>query len=414
MADTNLSRRVISAAAIAVLALIALVNAGCGELRPERTVLERPTPRLVRQSQPTAQPAVRSTAMPQIAAAEPAALEAQPTLIATDADAIEQLLVNVYRRVGPAVVHVQITDNDRTFLGRPQTGSGSGFVIDRDGHVVTNNHVVQDAERIRVIFDGGQQFDAEVVGADPAIDLAIIHVAAPADILHPVELGNSDVLQVGQRAIAIGNPFQFDQSMTVGIISALGRIVDPADSGEFVPELIQTDAAINPGNSGGPLLDSHGRVIGINTLIFTETGTSVGVGFAVPVNALRRSLPALLEGRRVGRPWLGIAGPPEITAELAAELQLPSQNGAYVNYVFPGGPADEAGLIAASETADSPLQPGGDFITAVEGQPVASFNELLNYLNRETRVGQTVDLTVLHGVETRQLTVTVGERPDGQ
>jgi S1-C subfamily serine protease len=322
--------------------------------------------------------------------------------------------VNVYRRVSPAVVHVEITDSDRTFLGRPQTGSGSGFVLDRNGHVVTNDHVVRDADRIRVVFGSGQQFDAEVVSTDPAIDLAIIRVDAPADILHPVELGNSDVLQVGQRAIAIGNPFQFDQSMTVGIVSALGRVVDPTESGDFVPGLIQTDAAINPGNSGGPLLDSRGRVIGINTLIFTETGTSVGVGFAVPVNALRRSLPALLEGRRVGRPWLGIAGPPEITTELAQELQLPSQNGAYVNYIFPGGPADEAGLIAANAEADSPLQPGGDFITAVEGQPVDSFNELLNYLNRETRVGQTVDLTVVRGDRTQELAVTLGERPDGQ
>lgn len=407
LGKTRQGRSVVSTTAIVVLAVVSLIISGCGEFRQtEPAVVERPTPRFVLQSGPTA--------VPQIATAEPVPLGPTPTLIAMDADAIEQLLVDVYRRVSPAVVHVEITDSDRTFLGRAQTGSGSGFVLDQDGHVVTNNHVVRDAERVQVIFNGGQQFDAEVVGTDPALDLAIIRVDAPAGALHPVELGNSDALQVGQRAIAIGNPFQFDQSMTVGIISALGRVVDPTESGDFVPDLIQTDAAINPGNSGGPLLDSRGRVIGINTLIFTETGTSVGVGFAVPVNALRRSLPALLEGRKVGRPWLGIAGPPEITTELAEELQLPSQNGAYVNYIFPGGPADEAGLIAANEEADSPLQPGGDFITAVEDQAVDSFNELLNYLNRETRVGQTVDLTVVRGDQTQQLAVTLGERPDGQ
>jgi S1-C subfamily serine protease len=405
----GVTRGAVSAASVlVVLALVGLVSVGCDALgRDEPAVAERPAARFVLQSDPTVVP-------PQVAPTRILPPAPTPTLIATDADAIEQLLVNLYRRVSPGVVHVEITDNDRRLLGGPQTGSGSGFVVDRDGHIVTNNHVVRDADRIRVIFADSQQFDAEVVGADAAIDLAIIRVDAPQDILHPVELGNSDVLEVGQRAIAIGNPFRFDQSMTVGIISALGRVVDPTESGDFVPDLIQTDAAINPGNSGGPLLDSRGRVIGINTLIFTETGTSVGVGFAVPVNTLRRSLPALLEGRRVGRPWLGIAGPPEITTELGQELGLSSQKGAYVNYVFPGGPGDEAGLIGANDNADGALRAGGDLITAVEGEPVNSLNDLLDYLNRETRVGQTVDLTVIRGGEVKKLSLTLGERPNGQ
>lgn len=335
-----------------------------------------------------------------------------PAILGTDADAVEQLLVNVYRRVSPAVVHIEITGPDTVFGS--QSGAGSGFVLDKEGNIVTNNHVIESAQRIRVVFADDTRADAELVGRDPAIDLAVIHVSVPKDVLVPVELGNSDRLQVGQRAIAIGNPFAFDQSMTVGIVSAIGRVVNPSESGDLVPELIQTDAAINPGNSGGPLLDSHGRVIGINTLIFSETGTSAGVGFAVPVNTLRRALPALLEGRQVGRAWLGIAGPPELDAALADELRLRSTAGAYVNYVFPGGPAEEAGIVGASSTSDGTLQPGGDFIVAVDGVAVDSFDDLLDYLSKETRVGQAVKLTVVRGEQSRIVSVTLGERPDSQ
>ncbi len=360
--------------------------------------------------QPVLQSAATATVQPM--PTRPATVTPVPAAIISDADAVEQLLINIYKRVSPAVVHIEITGPESAF-GR-RSGAGSGFVLDEDGHIVTNNHVIQDAERIRVIFADGTRVDAEIVGQDPAIDLAVIRVNVPKDVLTPVELGNSDTLQVGQRAIAIGNPFRFDQSMTVGIISAVGRVVDPSEQGELIPELIQTDAAINPGNSGGPLLDSHGRVIGINTLIFSETGTSAGVGFAVPVNTLRRALPALLEGRKVGRPWLGIVGPPQLDAELARQLGLPSTAGAYVNYVFPGGPADEAGIIGASDTPDGEIQAGGDFIVAIDGAPVDSFDQLLGYVSRETRVGQTVKLTVIRGEVTRTIPVTLGERPGGQ
>ncbi|MBS1252525.1 MAG: Periplasmic serine endoprotease DegP [Anaerolineales bacterium] len=336
-----------------------------------------------------------------------AAATPTPIIIRTDAEAVEQLLINVYERVSPAVVHIDATTE------RAQSPTGSGFVLDMSGRIVTNNHVIADAEQIDVSFADGTRAEAEVLGADPAIDLAVIQVNVPAEVLVPAELGNSDTLRAGQRAIAIGNPFgQFDQSMTAGIISALGRVLDPTDEGEFIPKLIQTDAAINPGNSGGPLLDSGGRVIGVNTLIFSETGTSTGVGFAVPVNTLRRSLPALLEGRQVGQPWLGIAGPPELDATLVEELGLPASTGAYVSYVFPGGPAEEAGLIGGSTTADGSLKPGGDLIIAVDSVPVESFDGLLRYFSDEMRVGQMVKLTVRRGEQTRVVPVTLGERPD--
>ncbi|MFQ5854232.1 MAG: S1C family serine protease [Anaerolineae bacterium] len=388
------------------LVLVSLLLLGCDSL----VTAERPISSERRDLQQVLQPAAAATATVLPMPTRPATVT--PVLVDTSAAAyaVEELLINIYQRVSPAVVHIEVAGSGNSFARR--SGAGSGFVLDKEGHIVTNNHVIQDVERIRVIFADDTRVDGEVVGTDPAVDLAVIRVNVPKDVLIPVELGNSDLLQVGQRAIAIGNPFRFDQSMTVGIISALGRVVDSIESGDFIPELIQTDAAINPGNSGGPLLNSRGQVIGINTLIFSETGTSAGVGFAVPVNTLRRSLPALLEGRRVGRPWLGIVGPPELDETVVGELDLPSNAGAYVNYVFPGGPADEAGIVGASQTADGELRPGGDLIVAVDGVAVDSFDNLLTYLSNEKRVGQTVKLTVLRGQETRIIPLTLGERPD--
>jgi S1-C subfamily serine protease len=333
-----------------------------------------------------------------------------PPAILTEADAEEALLINIYQRVSPAVVHIEVSGTNNFFARRD--GAGSGFVLDREGHIVTNNHVIEGARRIRVIFADGTRVPARVIGTDPALDLAVIRVDVPPDRLVPVELGNSDILKVGQRAIAIGNPFRFDQSMTTGIISAVGRVVEPPKGTQvFIPRLIQTDAAINPGNSGGPLLDSRGRVIGINTLIFSEVGISTGVGFAVPVNTLKRALPALLEGRRVGEPWLGVAGPERLSATMVARLALPQRTGAYVNFVYPEGPADEAGVIGAADSPDAQVQPGGDLIVAVDGEPVDSLSELVGYVQRHTRVGQTVELTVLRGDTELVIPVTVGERP---
>lgn len=282
-----------------LILVVGLLLVSCNGLVVEQPA-DEPTPGVqqIAQTAPTATLERQPTARESVVDAMPATPTPMPAPLSSDADAVEALLINVYERVSPAVVHIQITGGTSSILGQ-RSGAGSGFVLDKDGHIITNNHVIEEAEQIRVSFVDGTQADAQVLGTDPAIDLAVIQVDVGEDVLVPVELGNSDALRIGQRAIAIGNPFgQFDQSMTVGIISALGRTLDPTEEGEFVPELIQTDAAINPGNSGGPLLDSHGRVVGINTLIFSGTGTSVGVGFAVPVNTLRQSLSALLEGRQ--------------------------------------------------------------------------------------------------------------------
>ena len=328
-------------------------------------------------------------------------------------DAEELLLIRIYKQVSPSVVNISITGGGGFF---PSEGTGSGFVLDKAGHIVTNNHVVEEARRITVAFSDATQVEAQVVGTDPDSDLAIIQVDVDSEMLHPVEMGDSSGLEVGQRAIAIGNPFGFERTLTVGIISALGRVV-PRMGGFSLPDLIQTDAAINPGNSGGPLLDSQGRVIGVNTLIFSETGVSTGVGFAIPVDTVKRVVPTLIEGRSFVHPWLGISGL-TLSPDLAEELDLPATTrGAYVNQVIPKSPADRAGLRGGTrETTlfigEDFLQAGGDIITAMDGTEIKDFNDLITYLSKETKVGQTVEVTILREGEELRIPVELGERPE--
>jgi len=318
----------------------------------------------------------------------------------------EQLLIDLYERVSPSVVHIAIT------TGSPGGGgTGSGFVLDTEGHIATNNHVVEDAERIVVRFADDTTADAEVIGTDPDNDLAVIRVDVPTSLLKPVELGDSDGVRVGQRAIAIGNPFGFEQTMTSGIVSALGRVVRQ-ESGFSLPQLIQTDAAINPGNSGGPLLDSRGRVIGVNTLIFSQSGSNSGVGFAVPVNTVRRVVPSLIATGRYADPWLGITGM-SVTPFLAEALDLPVEHGVLVQAIVENGPADKAGLQESDrevELEGGLVGSGGDIIVAMDGVVVQDMDDLIVTL-ADTSVGQTVRLTVLRDGEERVVAVTLEERP---
>jgi S1-C subfamily serine protease len=334
---------------------------------------------------------------------------ATPTPLTNDpltlAYAEEQLLIELYERVSPSVVYIAIT-------GISGSGSGSGFVWDTEGHIVTNNHVVESARRILVTFADHTTAEAKVVGADADSDLAVIKVDVPASRLHPVTLGDSNALRVGQRAIAIGNPFGFEQTMTTGIISGLGRVV-PQESGFSLPQLIQTDAAINPGNSGGPLLDSHGRVIGVTTLIFSNSGTNAGVGFAVPVNTVKRVVPSLIATGHYADPWLGIQGM-SITSLLAEELDLPVEQGVLVQKVVQGGPAAKAGLRGGDRQVrfeGTVLVVGGDIIVAIDDTVVRDMDDLIIYLADHTSVGQKVTLTVLRDGVRQSLKVTVGERP---
>ena len=318
----------------------------------------------------------------------------------------EQLFTELYQRVSPSVVYIAVTTG-----GFSGGGSGSGFVWDTKGHIVTNNHVVESASRIEVTFADGTTAKAELVGADADNDLAVIKVNVPASRLHPVELGDSDALRVGQRAIAIGNPFGFEQTMTTGIVSGLGRVVRQ-ESGFSLPQLIQTDAAINPGNSGGPLLDSHGRVIGVTTLIYSNSGTNAGVGFAVPVSIVKRVVPSLIDTGRYADSWLGIQGV-SITSLLAEELNLPVEQGVLVQTVVQDGPAAKAGLQGGNRQVSFDgtfLTTGGDIIVAIDGTAVQDMDNLIVYLANKT-VGQKVTLTVLRNGVKRTIEVTLVERP---
>jgi len=331
--------------------------------------------------------------------------ETPPTATWSQLDVESQILTEVYRKVNPSVVNI-----------RTDQGQASGFVWDTEGHVVTNNHVVRGAREVLVTFADGLSLPAEVIGEDPDSDLAVLEVDPEMHELHPVELGDVDEVQVGDRAIAIGNPFGFDGTLTQGIVSAIGRTI-PSLTDFNIPEAIQTDAAINPGNSGGPLLDSQGRVIGVNTMISSRSGSSAGVGFAVPINIAKQVVPVLIEKGYYAYPWLGISGPSKLMPELVEVLSLSSSQGAYVNYVTPHGPADRAGVRSGTEETglflyNEPLKAGGDLIIAINGQPVREFDDLIIYLVRETRPGQEVELTIIRDGKEMQLLVKLEERPE--
>ncbi len=357
-----------------------------------------------------------------------------PTALPAEAlaefDAEERVLINLYERVNPAVVYILISQETRTSRGTVDVpaGSGSGFVIDTEGHIVTNNHVVAGAGKIRVTFADGSTAPATLVGADAYSDLAVIKVDMPAEKLVVAELGDSSSLRPGQRVIAIGNPFGLQGTMTMGIISALGRTLPESSSesagGTFInPDVIQTDAAINPGNSGGPLLDSRGRVIGVNTAIRTTNQTGAGqpansgIGFAVPVNTVKRVAPELIERGSVRYPYLGITSRESFNlADLAGQLGADVKQGVLVFSVARGGPAERAGLRGGDENntviVDGvPVPLGGDIITAIDGVPVKDFGDLISKLTANYRVGDRVTLTIIRNGQTQQIEVELGERP---
>jgi len=321
-------------------------------------------------------------------------------------DVEEQLVIKVYAEVSPAVVCITAQNH----LGEC---IGSGFVIDSQGHVVTNNHVAMASDTLLVTLVGEQAVPATVVGADPGSDLAVLQLAEVPENLAVVVLGVSSTLQVGQRAIAIGNPFGLERTITTGVISSLDRTLRRDDSGFLLAEVIQTDAAINPGNSGGPLLDSHGRVIGVNTAIRSVSGTNSGVGFAIPVDIVKRVIPELIAHGRYRHPWLGVTGR-TITAEMAEALGLPIRNGALIFTVEADGPADRAGLRGGTRqvtVAEIPMLAGGDIVVAVNDAPVRRFDDLINYLAASTSVGDVITLTVLRDGGEIQVQVTLDERP---
>jgi len=294
------------------------------------------------------------------------------------------------------------------------TATGSGFVIDGEGHILTNNHVVEGAEKVTVkLGESEKTYTAKVVGADPGTDIALLKVNAPANELHPLTLGNSSEMEVGDPVVAIGNPFGLDRTVTSGIVSALQRQIQ-APNGFSINHVIQTDAAINPGNSGGPLINAQGEVIGINSQIATGGGGNgnVGIGFAIPIDTVRSEIHQLETNGEVEHAFLGIEGG-SVTPELAKALNLPVEEGVIVQSVVKGGPADEAGLEGGHTSATingAEVKLGGDIITEVDGKKISAMEELIEEL-QEMKPGDEVELTVYHDGQEKTAHVTLGTQP---
>jgi S1-C subfamily serine protease len=327
----------------------------------------------------------------------------------------EEINIRVYRAASPAVVNITTTAVGYDFFlnAMPKEGTGSGAIIDRSGHILTNFHVMDGARRLEVTLADGSKWPARPIGADPSNDLAVIKIDAPAETLTMIPLGDSSKLVVGQKVLVIGNPFGFDRTLTGGIVSSIGRSIQ-AENGRLIRGIIQTDAAINPGNSGGPLLNSSGEVIGVSTAIFSPSGGSVGVGFAVPINTAKRILSELITRGYVARPYLGISGH-EVSPALAQALRLPVIEGIMVVEVTPGSPAQRAGIRGsdrAVQVGNMIVRVGGDIITEVDQVKVRTFEELSDFIDSK-QPGDTVTLTFNRQGKISAVEVRLRERPRG-
>jgi len=318
-------------------------------------------------------------------------------------------LVELFEKSEEGVVKIQVDRNGQN------TGSvGSGFVYDNLGHIITNAHVVDGATKATVTFLDGSQYDAEIIGTDKFTDIAVIKVNEKPRLLHPLQIGDSSQLHVGEHVAAIGNPFGLSGSMTSGIVSQMGRLLPTQDSGFSIPDVIQTDAAINPGNSGGPLLNLRGEVVGINTAIQSMSGEFSGIGFAIPSNTAIKIVPSLIEDGEYYHPWIGISGR-DIDPELARVLELKDAKGFLIITVVDGSPADKAGLkgMTATQVIDGKEYPAnGDIIISVDDKEVRKISDILIHLQREKSVGDTMVLGVLRDGEFMHISLELVERPD--
>jgi len=321
--------------------------------------------------------------------------------------------IAIYEKVSDGVVNVTSTavQMDFFFNAVPAQGSGSGSIIDTKGHILTNHHVVANAQKLEVTLADGSKWPAKLVGSDPDSDLAVIKIDAPKEKLKIIPMGDSRGLKIGQKVLAIGNPFGLQRTLTTGIVSSVGRTIR-SDSGTLIEDVIQTDAAINPGNSGGPLLNSDGEIIGINSAILSPSGGNVGIGFAVPVNTAKRVIPELLSKGYVTYPWIG-ATIQSLTPEIAKYLKLKIERGAMIAEVVKGGPADKAGLKAGNEkiqVGNMIAMVGGDIVVKADQHDVKTNDEFIHYI-REKKPGDTILLKVFRKVDFVDVKVTLGERP---
>jgi serine protease Do len=437
--------RTLSLTGLLVLAMFVL-NACSAAGLPALTTAPKQQPGLVAATQAPALPATTQSAAP--------AAAVQPVVSNDLLAAYQGTLENLYAAVSPSVVNIQVVEKvglssqDPSQMpgfpffnlppGHPQvpqdqqpqtpqqpqdqfqSALGSGFVWDQNGHIVTNNHVVSGADKIEVTFSDGTTVPAKLVGADPDSDLAVIKVDVAADKLRPVQMADSSAIKVGQMAVAIGNPFGLEGTMTTGIISAVGRSL-PADENSAqsytIPDVIQTDAAINPGNSGGVLVDAQGQVLGVTSAIESPVRANAGVGFAIPATIVKNVVPALITDGKYVHSWLGISGG-NLMPDLATAMNLDAgQRGAIVGEVFPNSPAEKAGLQGSSKDATidgQPVKVGGDVITAIDGRPINAMDDLIAYLVSSTKVGQNVTLTILRDGKQQTLDVTLAPRPSAE
>ena len=396
---------------LAFVAMVAVALVGCG--RPDSFATDT-------SNGPVAAPAPVSVeiAPEPVAQPAPAPVVVAPATIdpAAVVAAHEEVLIGLYEAVLPSVVRIEVEQKlssaqTRQFRQRPDDGEGflprgegSGFVWSVDGHVVTNHHVIDGADRVTVIFANGSEFEATVLGSDPDSDLAVLKLDMPPKQVSPVVLGDSEKVRVGQLAIAIGSPFGQEFTMTRGIVSALGRLLESGDGGFSNPQAIQTDAPINPGNSGGPLLDRHGHVIGINSQIISRSGSSSGIGFSVPINTAKRVVPELIATGKYEYAYLGVSGL-TLRPRHAEAIGLPEgTRGVMVAQVRDGSPAMRAGLRGNRES--------GDVITAINGSPVADMPDLIAYMVENNRPGDTVTLHLIpDDGRNVEVDVTLSPRP---
>lgn len=341
-----------------------------------------------------------------------------PSLLPVDTELTsDQILTSLYEQVNPGVVTI-ITSTDQG------VGSGSGFVIDEEGHILTNYHVVEGATQLEVAFPSGIKVIGDVIATDLDSDVAVVKVGLSSDLLYPLRLGDSDKLKVGQMVVAIGNPYRLSNTMTLGIVSAKGRVLDSirttSEQGSYsAGDVIQTDASINPGNSGGPLLNLKGEVVGINRAIQT-TGTALqgeavntGIGFAVSINIVKRVVPYLIETGKYDYPYMGISSSStDLTLSEWKALGTSKTSGAYVMSVTPGGPAEQAGLKGGTQpTSINGLYSGGDIIVAVDGQPVLVYGDVISYIFLHKSPGEKIVLTIIRNGEQKEVTLILGKRP---
>lgn len=320
-------------------------------------------------------------------------------------------LVELFEKSESGVVRIDV---DKINSSRETGSLGSGFVFDDLGHIITNAHVVESASSVTITFLDGSQYNAQIIGSDKFTDIAVIKVEEKPRYLHPLQMGDSSTLKVGEQVAAIGNPFGLSGSMTSGIVSQIGRLLPSQDTGFSIPNVIQTDAAINPGNSGGPLLNMAGKVMGINTAIQSGTGQSAGIGFAVPSNTILKVVPVLIEEGKYSHPWIGISGK-DIDPELAKVRDLDQSKGFLIVTVVPGSPAEIAGLKGVSEIkiiGDKEYPADGDIIVSVDGKEVRKISDILIHLQEEKSVGDEMILGILRDGEVMHVILALVERPD--